>query len=322
MKFDSLSKIALLLIAALFATAAYGQHEKPLSIVVGYAPGGSADFVARLVGTAMAMRLGRQVSVENVTGESGMLAAQRVLRAPANGDTIYMGGTDTVVVPMVTRKAKPNWERDFQPIGRMTTIPMVFAVPSSSPYATLDDLGSALHSKGKETAFSYATPGAGTMQHLYGELISKQAKISMAHVPYRGGSQIADDLVGRQIDSAILVLSTALPLLREGKIKALSVSDATRVLLGVRNIGEEEGFNGVTLPLWQGLFVRAGTPASIVQSYEKTLRDVLARGDIRAKLLVSGINVAPLSGKDFRGFIRTQSIIYRDIVESAGIRGN
>lgn len=322
MKFDSLSKITLLLIAALFATAAYGQHEKPLSIVVGYAPGGSADFVARLVGTAMAMRLGRQVSVENVTGESGMLAAQRVLRAPANGDTIYMGGTDTIVVPMVTRKTKPNWEKDFQPIGRMTTIPMVFAVPSGSPYATLDDIGNAFHSKNNETTFSYATPGAGTMQHLYGELISKQAQISMLHVPYRGGSQIADDLVGRRVDSAILVLSTALPLLRDGKIKALSVSDATRVLPGVRNIGEEEGFNGVTLPLWQGLFVRAGTPSSIMQSYEKALHDVLARGDIRAKLLVSGINVAPLSGKDFRGFIRTQSIIYRDIVESAGIRAN
>lgn len=306
--------------SALLATAAHSQSDKPISLVVGYSAGGSADFVARVVGAELSKQLGRQVIIENVAGASGMLAVQKVLNGPADGNLVYMGGTDTVLVPLVNPKVKLEWERDLAPIGRMTTVPMIFAVPKASPYSTLSDLIAALRKGGKDS-FNYATPGIGTIQHLYGSLINKQAKVSMVHIPYRGGAQIANDVVGQQVDSAMLVLSTAMPFLKEGKIKALSVSDSTRVpqLPDVKRIGEEEGFSGTALPLWQGLFVRAGTPPATVAAYEKALLEALAQPAVRTKLQESGVSVAPLNGRDLRAFAKPQAALYRDIVTSSKI---
>ncbi|WP_137892779.1 tripartite tricarboxylate transporter substrate binding protein [Ramlibacter sp. 2FC] len=320
MKRRLLNKLAVLGAGALLAGMGHAQSGKPISLVVGYSAGGSADYVARVVGGELSKQLGRPVVVENLAGASGMLAVQKLLNAPADGSIIYMGGTDTVVVPMVNAKVKLDWEKDLVPVGRMTTVPMILAVPSSSPYATFSDLVVALRKSGKEN-FSYATPGIGTMQHLYGALIKKQARVELLHVPYRGGAQIATDLVGGQIDSAVLVLSTAMPFLKEGKIKALSVSDAARVPLlpNVRRIGEEEGFKGMALPLWQGLFMKSGTAAETVRAYEKALIEALARPEVRTKLGEAGITVAPLSGQDLRAFVRPQATLYRDIVSSANI---
>lgn len=302
----------------LWSVAAVAQS--PITLVVGYSAGGSADFVARVVGEELSKKLNRQVIIENVAGASGMLAVQKVLAAAADGNVIYMGGTDTVLVPMVNPKARVDWDKDFVPIGRTTTVPMIFAVAANSPYNTLSDLVNDLKKKSKDD-YPYAVPGIGTMQHLYGALINNRSKVSMVHVPYRGGAQIATDLVGGQIDSAVLVLSTALPFLKDGKIKALSSSDTIRVpqLPNVKRIGEEDGYQGAALPLWQGFFLKAGTPAATVTAYEKALFDALGSPTAKAKLAEGGVTVAPLKGQEFRAFIKPQADLYRDIVRSAKI---
>jgi tripartite-type tricarboxylate transporter receptor subunit TctC len=309
-----------LLMSLLLTASASAQSDKPVSLIVGYSAGGSADFVARVVGEELSKRLGRQVVIENVAGASGMLAAQKVLSGPSDGTVIYMGGTDSVLVPMINPKAKLNWEKDLVPIGRTTTVPMIFVVPSDSPYTTLSDMVKALQKSGKDN-FAYAVPGIGTMQHLYGSLINKRANLQMVHVPYRGGAQIATDLVGHQLDAAVLVLSTAMPFLKDGSIKALSVSDAVRApqLPNVKRIGEEEGFQGTALPLWQGLFLKAGTPPAIVSAYEKALLEALGSPEARAKLAEAGITVAPMKGQELKAFIKPQADLYRDIVRAAKI---
>lgn len=296
------------------------SNSKPISLVVGYSAGGSADLVARIVGTELGKRLARTVIVENVAGASGMLAAQRVLNGPTDGSLLYMGGTDTVVVPMVNARVKLDWENDLVPVGRMSTVPMVFAVPKAAPYTSLADLVAALRKGGKDS-INFATPGIGTMQHLYGALINKQAKVAMLHVPYRGGTHITNDLVGGQVDSAMLVLSTAMPFLKDGKIRALSVSDTVRVpqLPDVKRIGEEDGFTGMALPLWQGLFLKAGTPAATVAAYDKALKETLAQPELRQKLADAGITVAPMAWPEFKAFIKPQAALYRDIVTSSKI---
>lgn len=320
MKRRTFNTLAALATGLMLAGVSHAQSNKPISLIVGYSAGGSADFVARVVASEMSKRIGRQIIIENTPGASGMLAVQKVLNAPADGNTIYMGGTDTVLVPMVNPHVKLDWEKDFQPIGRMTTVPMVFAVPSNSPHATLPDLIAALRKNGADS-FSYATPGIGTMQQLYGELINKQAGVSMMHIPYKGGAQVANDLVGHQVDSAMLVLSTAMPFIKDGKIKVLSVSDTARVtqLPNVKRIGEEAGFNGVALPLWQGLFVKVGTPAATLAAYEKALLEAVAQPELQTKLQTAGITTAPMDGKDFRAFIGPQAKLYRDIVTAAKI---
>lgn len=312
--------VRLALAAAGVLCSAVAVAQAPVSLIVGYSAGGSADFVARVVGEELSKQLKRQVIVENVAGASGMLSAQKVLAGSTDGSAIYMGGTDTVLVPMVNQKARLDWEKDLVPIGRTTTVPMIFAVAANSPYNTLTDLISDLKKKNKED-FPYAVPGIGTMQHLYGSLINNRGKVSMVHVPYRGGAQIATDLVGGQIDSAVLVLSTALPFLKDGKIKALSVSDSARVaqLPNVKRIGEEEGFQGAALPLWQGFFLKAGTPKAVVAAYEKALLEALGSPAVKAKLAEGGVTVAPMKGQEFKSFIQTQAELYREIVRSSKI---
>ncbi|CAN7466263.1 Bug family tripartite tricarboxylate transporter substrate binding protein [Rhizobacter sp. LjRoot28] len=311
------------LLAGAFLTAlcasAQAESDKPITLVVGYSAGGSADFIARVVAAEMGKRLDRQVIIENVVGASGVLAIQKTLNGPADGSILYMGGTDTVVVPMVNPKVKHDWDRDFAPVGRLTTVPMIFAVPASSPYNTLSELVSGLRKANRD--MSYATPGIGTMQHFYGSLITTKTKVPMLHIPYRGGAQIVNDLVGSQVDSAILVLSTAMPFLKNKKIKALSVSDDARVPLlpNVRRIGEEEGFTGVALPLWQGLFVKAGTPAATIATYEKALLEALEQAEVKTKLQESGISTAPMKGQEMRAFIKPQAALYKDIVAAARI---
>lgn len=320
MKRRLMNKLAVAAMVALLGGAAHAQSERPISLVVGYSAGGSADLTARVVAAEMGKRLGRSVIVENVAGASGMLAVQKALNGPNDGSLIYMGGTDTVVVPMVNPRVKHDWARDFLPIGRMTTVPMVLCVPADAPYNTLPELIGTLRKSGKDH-FQYATPGIGTMQHFYGELIAKNAKVPMLHIPYRGGAQIANDLVGRQVSSAVLVLSTALPFLKDGRIKALSVSDNARVaqLPNVRRIGEEEGFKGMALPLWQGLFVKAGTSPAVVNAYEKALMEALAQPEVQAKLLEGGITVSPMTGQQLRAFVTQQAGVYRDVATSAKI---
>jgi len=320
MKRRLLNRMALAGAGLMLAPIARAQGDKPLSIVVGYSAGGSADLVARVVAAELTKRLVRPVVVENVTGASGMLAVQKVLAGPTDCSLVYMGGTDTVAVPMVNARVKLNWEADLLPVGRMTTFPMILAVPAASPHNSLADLLAALR-RGGNKSFNYATPGIGTMQHFYGALIARQARVEMLHVPYRGGAQIANDLVGGQVDSAVLVLSTALPFLKDGRIKALSVSDAARVpqLPQVRRLGEEEGFAGMALPLWQGLFVRKGTPAAVQGLLEKAVLDVMAHPDVQAKLGEAGFTVAPLGAKALSSFIRPQATLYREIVQSARI---
>ena len=315
-----IARAALAAITVRTGNSALAQSDRPVSLVVGYSAGGSADFVARAVGAEMAKRLGRQVVVENVAGASGMIAAQKVVAGPSDGSMVYMGGTDTVIVPLVNNKVRLDWEKDYAPIGRMTTLPMIVAVPSGSPYNTLAELTADLRKTNREN-FSYATPGVGTMQHLYGALINKHARVSMLHVPYKGGTQIATDLIGRQVDSAILVLSTAMPFLRDGKIKALSISDTLRSpqLPNVRRIGEEDGFSGIALPLWQGLFVKAGTPATAIAVLEKALLESLAQPELRNKLAESGVLVSPMGGNELRAFVKPQATLYRDIVQAAQI---
>ncbi|MGS5089362.1 Bug family tripartite tricarboxylate transporter substrate binding protein [Hydrogenophaga sp. A37] len=313
--------LVVLAVGAFWGLSAQAQSDKAISLVVGYSAGGSADLVARVVANALSKKLGgRQVIVENNAGASGMLALQRVLNAPADGGLIYMGGTDTVLIPMVNQKVKHDWAKDFEPLGRMTTVPMIFAVNKTSPYATLPELIAAMQKRQIEQ-FNYATPGIGTMQHLYGALINKQAKIAMLHIPYKGGAQIANDLVGAQVDSAMLVLSTAMPFLKDGKIKALSVSDVARVpqLPNVKRIGEEEGFQGMALPLWQGLFVKAGTPPATVAAYEKALLEVLEQPEVRSKLQEGGITAAPMNGRDLKAFVHVQEKVYQDIVTATKI---
>lgn len=300
--------------------AAQAQSDKPITMMVGYSAGGSADSVARISATALSAVLKRQVIIENLPGASGILAANKVLNGPTDGSVVYLGGSDTILTPMVNPHAKLDWEKSLIPVGRVATSPLIFAVHKKSPYNTMPELVAGLRKAGN-TAFNYAVPGIGTSQHIYGSVISLRSKVPMTPIPYRGGAQIVTDLAGEQVDAAVLALSTALPFLREGTIKALSISDAPRVsqLPQVKALSEEKEFSDVSLPIWQGLFLKAGTPPATVTAYQQALAQALENPDLRKKLSDAGFSVAPLDGEQLQTFMKSQATLYRDVVKTLKI---
>ncbi|MFO1194157.1 MAG: tripartite tricarboxylate transporter substrate binding protein [Rhodoferax sp.] len=299
--------------------AVLAQSDRPISIVLGYPPGGTTDFIARTVAAEMSKALNRQVIVDNVPGVSGMLGAQKVANGPADGSLIYLGGTDTVLIPMLNDKARIQWDRDYVPIGTSTYVSMILAVPAKSPYQSLGDVVAAIR-KGKKD-FAYATPGVGTMQHLYGSLINQKARIQMVHVPYKGGAQIANDLIGGHVDSAILTTTSSLQFIKDGSIRAISIADSTRspALPNVRTLGEEEGFSATAMPLWHAFFLKAGTPAPILAAYEKALMAVVTHPDTQKKFREAGATPWVTAGKDMPAYIRSQAMLFKDVIDSAKI---
>ncbi len=303
--------------AACVGGTAYAQSDKPITLVVGYSAGGSADSVARLCAEALTTLLKRQVVVENLPGASGILAANKAANGPADGSVIYLGGSDTILTPMVNPNAKLDWEKTLLPVGRISTSPLVFAVHKNSPHNTLAELIASLR-KPDAKPLTYAVPGIGTSQHIYGAIISLRDKVAMTPVPYKGGPQIVTDLVGGHVDSAVLALSTALPFLKEGSIKALSVSDAPRTaqLPQVPAISEDKEFADVSLPIWQGLFVKAGTPPATVAAYEQALAQALEMAEVRKKLSDMGFAVSPLKSTDLKTFMKSQATLYGGVVKT------
>ncbi len=300
-------------------STAFAQSDKPATMVIGYSAGGTTDFIGRLLAGEMAKALGRPMVVENLPGASGMLAAQKAVNGPADGSIVYIGGTDTVLIPMVNDKVKLQWNRDLQVLGSSSYVSMIFAVHAKSPYQTMSDLLAALR-KGKKD-FTYATPGIGTMQHLLGSLINEKAKVSMVHVPYKGAAQINTDLLGQHVDSAILTTTSAMQYIKDGSIRALSITDTARspALPNVKTLGEEEGFTSLALPLWHTVFVKAGTPPATVAAYEKALATAVAQPEVQKKLRDAGATPWNTSARDMTAYMEQQAKLYKDVIDAAKI---
>lgn len=305
--------------AASVLPLARAQADKPISLVLGYAAGGTTDFIARGVAQEMSRLLNRQVIVENVPGVSGMLGAQKVANGPADGSLIYVGGTDTVLVPMLNSKTRIQWDRDFVPIGSSTYVSMILAVNSKSPYQSLSELIADLRKTKKD--FTYATPGVGTMQHLYASLIGTKTKVPLVHVPYKGGAAIANDLIGGHVDGAVLTTTSASAYLKDGSIRALSIADSVRspALPNVRTIGEEEGFTSLSLPLWHAFFVKTGTPPATIAAYESALLTAVKNPEMQKRFREAGATPWVQAGKELTPYIRQQASLFKDAVEAAKI---
>jgi tripartite-type tricarboxylate transporter receptor subunit TctC len=310
--------LAVLLAAFAWAGSVQAQTG-PISLLVGYAAGGSADFVARVVADGLPARLGRSVIVENAAGASGMIALQRLVNAPADTNRLYFGGFDTVSVPMVNPDAKIDWQKETLPVGRTTMTSMVLVVPKDAPYQDLAGLIAA--AKAEPGSISYGTPGNATAQHLVGELLSTGGGVELLHVPYRGGAQLMTDLIGGTLNSAVAVLSTALPYIQQDQVRALAIFDPSRspLLPNVPTLSESPGFTGVAMPLWQGIFVKAGTPETFVGQLDAAIKAVLEDPQIQEKLSKGGFTPAPLSTSAFADFIRSQVQTYEQAFKAANI---
>ncbi len=269
-----------LLAAAVFAPAVARAQEwpsRPITILVGFAPGGGTDIIARLLAPALQAELGQPIAVENRPGASGTIAALAGSRAAPDGHVLYMTTVSaSAVVPPLMKPPPFDIFRDQAPVALAATVPLVAVVPKDAPARTIQDvLQRARDNPGK---LNYSSSGVATQQHLAAELLCAEARVQMTHVPFRGTGQAVNEILAGRIDLALDTLPTYLPHIRNGGVRALAVTMPARVewLPEVPTIAES-GFPGFDSNVWYMLMGPAGLPAPIAArlaaAVDKALKD-------------------------------------------------
>ncbi|EHK66331.1 tripartite tricarboxylate transporter substrate binding protein [Achromobacter arsenitoxydans] len=311
--------LALALSGAASAVMAEEFPNKPLRMVVGFAPGGGADIVARLVGAKMAESLGQQVVIENRAGATGTIAADNVARSPADGYSLFLGSQSTMVVApslFPTLPFKP--EKDFAPVSQVVTMPLILVVnPALVNARTVQELTDHIRKSGDGT-LSYASSGQGGPQHIAGELYAHKVGTKVTHVPYKGESAAIADVLGGHVPYMFANLPVALPHISSGKLRPLAITSLKRDPKAPQiPTLAESGFKDFEVSTWYGVFAPANTPRPVVDKLSRSIRTALDQGDMQAKLGEQGFTIVGSDSAAFTRFVGAElprwSVLIRDI---------
>ncbi len=292
--------------------------DKPITVVVPYAPGGQGDVFARLVGERLARVLGQPMLVDNKPGASGALGARLVAKAKGDGYTLILGQTGEMAVNRSAMK-NPGYDSlaDFRPVALVGDAPLVMAAPASAPFNSLAELLQLARSK--PGSVSYASSGTATPGHLAAAALALATKTDMVHVPYKGAGQAITDLIGGQVQFFFSSASAIMSHITGGTVKALAVS-APRRLASLPNVPTvaEVAAPGFEFSLWGGYFAPRDTPDAIVNRLHAEITKVLAEPDLRARFEADGSAVEPMPPARFAAFVRTEVEKYARLVRTTG----
>lgn len=270
--------------ALLPAPAVHAQRafpNRPIRLVVAFAPGGNSDTLARLITPKMAAVLGQSIVVDNRGGAGGTLAAGAVASAPADGHTLLFDAASFVVAQFVQRSTPFNYERDFAPVGIVADVPYILAVPAD---AGVRDLKGFLDkARADREGTSYGTPGVGSPGHLAGALLAHRAGIKLEHIPYRGGAEVARDLAAGTLPAGILTANSLNPVVQGGRAVPIAVTSAKRGgIAGVPTIAES-GIPDFDITSWNAIFCRSGTPEDARNRLEEAINAATSDPQVRAR---------------------------------------
>ncbi|MCU4117950.1 Bug family tripartite tricarboxylate transporter substrate binding protein [Variovorax sp. N23] len=293
--------------------------SKPITLVVGYPPGGSTDLTGRALGLELSQRLGVPVVIENVGGAGGAIGAQKVANAAPDGYTLLVGANNEVAISRLVNPSVRYDLKDFTPIGLVASQPLVLVASPAAGVKNANDLLALL--KKNPGKFSYGSSGVGTSLHLAGEMVKQQGGVFMTHVPYRGVAPLTNDLLGGNIEFGMFVLSSALPYIRSGKMVALGTTEAKRSAItpDVPALGESPTLKGLDISVWFALLGPARLPEPVQASLKKALADILQSPDFRKKMEASS-SVVPTVPVDLDRFLVTETAKYKKIVQFANIK--
>jgi tripartite-type tricarboxylate transporter receptor subunit TctC len=295
--------------------------SRNVHVIVAYAPGGTGDFVARLIAGKLAGALGQSVVVENRAGASGAIGTQAVVGAAPDGHVLLLGQTAEIAINQHWVKGIGyDPDRDLQPVALASTVPLALTVPAAVPHATLADMLRAIPPSGR--GLSYASAGVGTPGHFAAEFLRLKTRSNMTHVPYKGAGPALNDLLAGHVDLYFPGFPAAMPHLKAGTLKVLAVSSGERASVApdVPTVAEAAGIPGFDFTLWQGFFAPRATPAAVVARLNREINAVLADPEIRQKLLEAGANVTQLSIDQFAAFVKAESEKYAGIIKDAGLK--
>ncbi|MGE0315367.1 MAG: tripartite tricarboxylate transporter substrate binding protein [Lautropia sp.] len=307
-----------LAVAGASAPALAAWPGKTVNIVVPYAPGGTADALARLLAQHLGPRLGTNVVVLNKAGASGVIGQGTVAQAEPDGNTVLYDATPLSINPHL-QKLPYDPQKDLKPVSLVAVTPMLMLVPKNSPYDTIEGLiKAARQSPGKIT---FGSGGQGTVQYMGAELFAQGAGIKLLHVPYRSGGPAIAALMGGEIDMGFGNLPAVSGHVGSGRLKPLAITSATRnaAFADVPTIGEG-AVKGYEVYEWNGMFVPGGTPAEIVEQLSAAVRDVMALPEVKAKFDSLGSRIVASKPEAFREFLSKEHDRWARTVKAADIK--
>ena len=317
----ALSHIAGALAASAAPTALLAQADKPVTIVVPYAPAGTTDMLGRMLAQQLAPLMGRQMIVDNKPGAGSGIGASFVARAPADGNTLLVATSTTLAInPWLYKKLAYDPAKDFAPIGMIGAVPLLVVVNASVPVKNIAELVAL--SKSTPAGLSYGSAGNGSPQHLGAEMFKAMTGANLTHVPYKGSALAVNDLIGGQIQLMFSDIPPALQHVRSGRLRALGVTSRKRqpALPDVPTVAESgaAGTSGFEAVAWQSLVAPAGTPRELINRYSEALAKVMAQRELREKLEADGFEPGTATADQLAVYIRSETERWGKVIKASG----
>lgn len=314
----ALAALALTLAPAVHAQAPAGFPNKPVKLVVTYPPGGTVDAVARILGPKLSQIWGQPVVIDNRAGGGGIIGAQAVMAAPADGYTLMVDASNHAQNPALKKRMPFDTLQAFAPVSLMLKVPNVLVVNPGFPVRTAKDL--VAHVKANPGKVDYASSGNGSAQHLAAELFAMKTGARMTHVAYRGGGPAMVDVMAGTVPVFFASLASSLPYIQGGKLVPVAVAGQRRSpVLPDTPTFTEAGVPGVDVYEWNALFAPAGTSAALVDKISKDVAAALSDREIKARLMSIGAEVIGSTPKELDQFRRTEIAQWTALGKQAGI---
>lgn len=304
------------------AAAAQAQVDKPVRLMVGFPPGGSADIAARLLTERMGAELKQPVVVDNKPGAGGRIAAELLKNAPPDGATLLLTPIVVpVLAPLVFSKLAYNPVTDFAPVGQVANFQFALSVNAAHPAKSVQEL--IAWYKANPALANYGTPGAGSLPHFFGVMLAGGAGIDLVHVPFNGGGPLMNALVGNQVSAAIDTMVDQIELMRSGKVRMLATSGAARSPL-VPEVPTfvESGLKGVEGTSWFAVYAPAKTPEATIQQINAALNKALAAPELRERFMKLGLEPTGGSPADLAAIMKRDTERWAPVVKASGFRGD
>ncbi|MBU3583197.1 tripartite tricarboxylate transporter substrate binding protein [Polynucleobacter sp. 15G-AUS-farblos] len=311
--------LSVVVLPVVLGSAAQAYPDKPIKMMIGYAPGSSTDIVGRMIANDLSLALKQPVIVENRGGAAGSLAADAVAKSAPDGYTILFAQNGLAINVAANPKLPFNGQKDLLPVVGVAATPHILIVGNNSKAKSVADLMAML--KADPGKLSFGSSGIGNSDHMAGELFLATTGLQAIHIPYKGGAPAATDLVGGQIDFYFAGMPVGLPLYKGEKARALAVTSKTR-FSGAPELAtlQEAGVKGYEMSLWQGVFVPAGTPSSIVQTLNTTILKILETPEMKDRFVKAGVQIAPLNTQQFTDLYNSDIARWKVVIEKAKIK--
>lgn len=310
----------LLALAAGQLAAGQGYPDKPIRMIVPFAPGGGADFIARPLGQRLAESLGQSIVIDNRGGANGAIGSEAAARATPDGYTLLFGSAGPITIgPILNPKLPYDSVRDFVPVALLADVPFSLIAHPSVPVKSVKDLiGFARSSPGKLT---YGSSGTGGAPHLAGELFKNMAKVDMVHVPYRGVGPALSELLGGQIGLLFVSINVVQQHVRAGRLNALATTgDRRSPIAPDLPTMAESGLPGFKAGTWYGVLAPSRTPRAIVTQLNAEMNRVLALPEMKERLVAQGAEPSGNTPEQFAAFMRAERQKWERVVKTGRIR--